>query len=343
MLMKFSFTIAAVLLLPLPPAWAKITCNAPSCPSAETVEAARAIVERECPCAQQTSPKKYKRCAKQALKTARRELGAALTRACIGDVKTAVAQSTCGRPGTVACNTRSKKNTKTTCAIVPEEKCRGSACGAFVSCVDACNPTSQVCAIPTTTTVTTTTLVGGGSTTTSSTSSSTPTTSIGGGSTTSSSATTTLIGGGTTTTPASSTTSTTAPPYSCSITTAACTENSCSCPMDSGTDYHLGATGSVTGPVGTSLRVNINAPAGGTIDCGGWTRVYGATITGCDVIGCCLHESGAPDTVMWSVFEVIDLPCICPPMPPGQHNFLIQCQLNPGPVEEHEQQSTPCP
>jgi hypothetical protein len=134
--------------------------------------------------------------------------------------------------------------------------------------------------------------------------------------------------------------------YSCSIATADCITSACTCGTDSGTDYHIGATGSVTGPVGTELRVNINAPQGGTVDCGGWTRIFGNVVTGCDTIGCCQRQAGAPETVQWSVFEVIDLPCICPAAPdPGslQHNFLIQCQLRPGQVMEVEQTSTGCP
>jgi hypothetical protein len=133
---------------------------------------------------------------------------------------------------------------------------------------------------------------------------------------------------------------------SCSFATAACTTTGCSCGDDPGTDYHIGASGSVTGPVGTELRVNINALGGGTVDCGGWTRIFGNVVVGCDIIGCCQRQGGQPETVQWSVFEVIDFPCFCPEAPDAsmfQHNFLIQCQLRPGPVTEHERTSTGCP
>ena len=57
----------------------------------------------------------------------------------------------------------------------------------------------------------------------------------------------------------------------CEIDTATCTADSCSCGTSSGFDYHLGATGRVSGPVLTQFRVNINKKQGGTIVCGGWT------------------------------------------------------------------------
>ena len=136
------------------------------------------------------------------------------------------------------------------------------------------------------------------------------------------------------------------PGYSCSIATADCTTSGCTCGEDPGTDYHVGATGSVTGPIGTELRVNINAPQFGTVDCGGWTRIFGNVVTGCDTIGCCQRQAGQPETVQWSVFEVIDLPCLCPAAPDPdffRHNFLIQCQLRPQPVMEVERTSSACP
>jgi hypothetical protein len=333
--------ITPLLLLSAVPVTARIRCRSLACPTAGVVDAARDIVERECPCAAQTSAKRYAKCVKRALATAKQELGASLTGPCINDVKVAIHESTCGRSDVVPCNKRNKKDTKTSCSIVSTTECSGSACGAFTSCVDACNRAGEACAAPRTTT---TTVLGGSPTsTTASGGTSTSTTTIVGGSTTSS--TTTLVGGGSTTsTSATNTTTTTlAATYSCSIATADCTATSCTCGPDPGLDYHISATGSVSGPVGTQLRVNINAPQGGTIDCGSWTRVYGNVITGCDTIGCCLREDGAPETVQWSVFEAIDLPCSCPGIPPGQHNFLIQCQLPPYPVIEHEQTSTPCP
>jgi hypothetical protein len=116
------------------------------------------------------------------------------------------------------------------------------------------------------------------------------------------------------------------------------------CGDEAGADYHLGAAGTAGGPVGTQLRVNVNALQGGTIDCGGWTRVFGNTITGCDVLACCQRQLAQPDAMQWSVFEAIDIPCVCPPAPGVLlHNFVIQCQLPPGPVTEHEKTTSACP
>jgi len=132
----------------------------------------------------------------------------------------------------------------------------------------------------------------------------------------------------------------------CTIDTAACTTTGCSCSTLPGLDYHVGADGTASGPVGTQLRVNINAPQGGTIDCGSWTRVFGNTVFGCDTIGCCQRQAGEPDSMQWTVFEVIDLPCFCPSFPSADqlaHNFIAQCQLPPGPVTEIPRTSTPCP
>jgi hypothetical protein len=336
-----SFLPVVAVLFAVAPAGAKIACAPLHCPTSGPVEAARAIIERDCPCAAQPSAKAFRRCAKRAIKTARQEIGAALTSDCLMDVKAAMKDVTCGRPGTVACNKRNKRDTRTTCAVVRATKCTGSACGAFTSCLDACNPSAQACVAPTSTTTTTigsggstsTTLGGGGTTTTS--------TTLGSGGTTTTTSTT--LGGGATTT-----TSTTLPGYSCSITTAECLETACMCGPSSGIDYHPGASGTVSGPVGTLLNVNSFPSQGGTMDCGGWTRVfgnpYGSTTVNCDLFTCCLHETGAPDTVTWAVYEMADLPCYCPSAPaPILHNYVAQCQLPPNPVLEAYKTSGPCP
>jgi hypothetical protein len=92
--------------------------------------------------------------------------------------------------------------------------------------------------------------------------------------------------------------------------------------------------------------VNINGFQGGVVDCGGWTRIFGNLVTGCDILGCCQRQGADPESVQWSVFEVIDFPCFCPAAPdPGSmvHNFLVQCQPPPEPVIERERTSTGCP
>jgi len=45
---------------------------------------------------------------------------------------------------------------RATCSIAPQPKCKGSACGAFTSCLDACNSLAQACATSTTSTFTVT-------------------------------------------------------------------------------------------------------------------------------------------------------------------------------------------
>lgn len=115
-----------------------------------------------------------------------------------------------------------------------------------------------------------------------------------------------------------------------------------------GIDYHLGASGSVSGPVGTVLDVNSFPSQGGTMDCGGWTRVfgnpYGNTTVNCDLLSCCTRENGGqPETVIWTVYEMADLPCYCPSAPSAlAHNYVAQCQLPPGPVQEALETTSPC-
>jgi hypothetical protein len=144
----------------------------------------------------------------------------------------------------------------------------------------------------------------------------------------------------------SSTTTTTVPAaVSCAFTSATCAVESCSCfGVLEGFDYHLGAAGTASGPVGTQARVNTILGQGGVIDCGSWTRIGAGVNASCDTIGCCQRGSGDPETTAWSVFEAFDLPCLCPSAPgPLEHNFVVQCQLNANPVEEHERTTDPCP
>jgi len=154
--------------------------------------------------------------------------------------------------------------------------------------------------------------------------------------------TTTVVGPTSTTT---STTSTTIVVISdlCEIDTATCTTTDCSCGPASGVDYHLGATGRMSGPEGSELHVNISVLQGGVIDCGGWTRIYGADRIGCDVIGCCRRDPGNPEIANWNAFEAIDLPCYCPSGGGLLHNYLLQCLPEGGGVKEVEQTTDPCP
>jgi hypothetical protein len=151
--------VVAGSLLLAPPADAALRCAPSACSDATVVGTVRDAVEAACPCAQATKKGAYKRCAKGVIKTQKQQLGAALSKPCLKAVRQAVANSTCGRSGTVVCNKRNRKDTKTACSVKPTAKCKGSACGAFTSCADACNTAAQACATTTTTTtpVTTTT------------------------------------------------------------------------------------------------------------------------------------------------------------------------------------------
>jgi hypothetical protein len=151
---------------------------------------------------------------------------------------------------------------------------------------------------------------------------------------------TTLGGGGTTTT-----TTLDGGTVACSFDSSACTATPCTCfGAADGFDYHLGATGQVSGPVGTELRINTLPTQGGTIDCGDWTRIDSSVNPSCDILGCCQRQGADPETTAWIVDQAMELPCFCPELPaPLEHEFDIQCQLGTDPVVEHFQTTTPCP
>jgi len=118
--------------------------------------ALRTQIDVRCPCATQSSQKTYKKCYKQVIKES------SLNKQCKKAATMGAKFSTCGRPGAVVCDKKNKKGTKITCTIQKSaDKCKGSACGAFVSCADACpdNTSGGVCAPPPTTTTTTVTPV----------------------------------------------------------------------------------------------------------------------------------------------------------------------------------------
>lgn len=124
-----------------------------------------------------------------------------------------------------------------------------------------------------------------------------------------------------------------------------CTTTGCSCGMLPGLDYHLQASGTASGPVGTELRVNVNANQGGQLDCGGWSPIDTSVNAACGPIKCCKRESGQPETANWAATEALDFPCFCPSSPiPLLHNYLGQAQLPPaGAPVESEKTTSPCP
>jgi hypothetical protein len=110
-----------------------------------------------------------------------------------------------------------------------------------------------------------------------------------------------------------------------------------------GLDYHLGATGTGYGPVGTQVRVNVQLMQGGVIDCGQWTKIGSAVNPSCDTIGCCERQSGQPEAMVWTAFENFDFSCFCPNFPELSANYLVMCQYLALPVKEREQQTSACP
>ena len=133
------------------------------------------------------------------------------------------------------------------------------------------------------------------------------------------------------------------PTFDCAITAATCTTDGCTCSDLAGLDYHLGASGTANGPVGTQVRVNVNLPQGGVIDCGQWTKIGSAVNPSCDTIGCCERQSGQPEAMVWTAFEAIDLPCYCPDFSGLEASYLVQCQYLALPAKEQEQTTSPCP
>jgi hypothetical protein len=138
--------------------------------------------------------------------------------------------------------------------------------------------------------------------------------------------------------PPGSTTTTTLPSgLAVTIDQAACSTEACTCPGGaSGLLYHLSASGTVSGPVGTRLVVNVNALQGGTLQCGTWTPIA------CSPIACCERPGGAPETLDWTAPDAIALPCACPSIPGWEHNYVAQAVLPPDAVEAYRT-TTACP
>jgi hypothetical protein len=157
--------------------------------------------------------------------------------------------------------------------------------------------------------------------------------------TTSTDTTITTITTSTTTTTAGETT------VACTIDTAACVTDACTCfDVLEGLDYHLGASGQVSGPVGTQLRTNSILTQGGAIDCGAWSQIDSSINPSCDLLGCCARQGGQPEQTTWTVTQALDFQCFCPDAGfPLEHEFDVQCQLNSEPVVEIFRTTDPCP
>ena len=131
----------------------------------------------------------------------------------------------------------------------------------------------------------------------------------------------------------------------CTIDTAACVTDACTCfDVLDGIDYHLGASGQVSGPVGTQLRTNSILTQGGDIDCGAWSQIDSSVNPSCDLLGCCARQGGEPEQTTWSITQATDSMCFCPEAPFAlEHEFDVQCQLGSEPVVEIFRTTDPCP
>ncbi len=113
---------------------------AAAAPAAEDCQARRCALEpaleKECPCDGARSRGDYVSCVSRAARTLAQEKGDA-SALCLGDVVRCAAQSTCGRPGAVACQTGPR------CRVVASaERCRafGGTVTGRRSCCPACTP-----------------------------------------------------------------------------------------------------------------------------------------------------------------------------------------------------------
>jgi hypothetical protein len=175
------------------PASAKYKCTESKCTNPSIVAEVRAAVDAGCDCASFAKKRDWGKCWKPIVKSFAKELGkTGFPKACQKDVKHALGNSTCGRPGFVLCRKVSRKGNES-CKVARESRCKdiyppSSACGAFVSCAEACNPdactttttletTSTTVATTSTTLATTSTTVATTSTTVPTTSTTVPTTS----------------------------------------------------------------------------------------------------------------------------------------------------------------------
>ncbi len=138
------------------------------CTAVDAVARVQAAVDAECDCLGALRHRSYARCA---AKVTRRAVGTGtLPRPCAGRVQRCASQSTCGRPGAVACCRTTARGVQTCNIKRSSAACRapsgGIACvGDRVSCCDACG--GATCPAPATTTTTATSTAPTFSTTTS--------------------------------------------------------------------------------------------------------------------------------------------------------------------------------
>ena len=132
----------------------------PMCNDTEAVARTRTAVAAECECTGAPTHRSYVKCAVTVAKRAVR--ARTLPRPCQSEVRRCAAQSTCGRPGAVACCRTNARGVQA-CAIKPGATAcrapkRGTAClGDLESCCDACG--GAACPAPVTTSTSSTSTV----------------------------------------------------------------------------------------------------------------------------------------------------------------------------------------
>ena len=113
----------AGLLGTVPSADAKFKCSESSCTDPTVVATVRDAVEAACTCEGAANAKRYKQCFKPVLKQLAKELGpTAFPKACQKEMKRALSNSRCGRPGYVLCRKTSNKGA-VSCKPVFADKC----------------------------------------------------------------------------------------------------------------------------------------------------------------------------------------------------------------------------
>jgi hypothetical protein len=136
-------SIVALLVAMATPAESRLACGSSACGDDALVADVRAAVRDACPCGGAASAKAHRKCWKPVVKQLVKSRGASgFPKACRAEVTRALANSTCGRKGTVLCRKQTKKKSET-CRVTEASKCPAPVdTGEFGSCADVCDRTT---------------------------------------------------------------------------------------------------------------------------------------------------------------------------------------------------------